>query len=69
MIQIEFVEERILLDGVEYYAGDVKTLEDGLAQTCIDNGWARDKASGEIGERVPGARGIVQPANIQQKSA
>lgn len=60
MRQIEFTEFVRIRSG-DYNEGDKRTFEDDEAAIYINAGWAKDAATGETGERVPGAK----PINIQ----
>ena len=35
-------------------SGDVKTVDDESGQICVDNGWAKNVETGEIGDREGG---------------
>lgn len=77
--QVEFLED-VKLSGQGFCgAGDIRTLPDDVAKTCIDAGWAKCTQSGECGERIPGSRRInedgslgaatktIQPDDVTQK--
>lgn len=67
MRKIEITEET-LRDGTALYSkGDVKTVDDERAALWISLGWAKDAATGEQGERKPGAQ-AVQPDKVTQKT-
>lgn len=60
------ITEALLRDGVtDYHAGDVLTLPKDKADLWVSYGWAKDAATGETGERIPGAR-AVDVANVTQ---
>lgn len=53
------ITEAVLRDGPEdYHQGDVTTIDDAKAAEWIRLGWAKDAATGETGERKPGAQAI-----------
>ena len=54
--------------GATLPAGADLPVDDDLAAIYIANGWAEDGETGEIGERVPGARAIT-PAKITQAAS
>jgi len=59
--QIEFTEEKCIINGEAYYAGDRKSFPKNEADEYIRVGWAKCTESGEQGERKPGA----QKLNVQ----
>jgi hypothetical protein len=77
--RIEFLEDVKLSEHGFCGEGDVRTLPDDVAKTCIDAGWAKCTETGECGERIPGSRIInddgslgagtssVKPNDIKQK--
>lgn len=53
--QVEWVEEpNAKIGKLEFFPGDVSTLETAEADQYIAAGWCKCVATGEIGERKPG---------------
>lgn len=67
MRKLEITEDKLLLDGVTYYAGDIKSFPADEADQYIELGWAKCVETGEQGERKPGAA-TIKPHAIVQKS-
>jgi len=59
MKQVEFTET-VKLGTETYYEGDRKSFDDAEASQYIALGWAKDPATGEQGERKPGANGPIK---------
>ena len=66
--QIVVTESRGIKIGTNHYAlGDTVTISDQDARICIDNGWAKDADTGEIGDRVEGVKKL-KPEKTGQKT-
>ncbi len=65
MKQIEILSASVKLSGQEYFKGDKVTLEDGLADVCVDRGWAKDIKTGKTNPRVPGSARVYPDKKIQ----
>jgi hypothetical protein len=63
--RIEITEERLLDGTEEYFAGDIKSFQKEKADRWVSLGWAKDVETGEQGERVPGANGLVTPTKVE----
>lgn len=59
--RLEITEETLKIGTEVYYRGDIKSFPKAEADEYVRMGWAKDIETGEIGERVPGAR----PINVQ----
>jgi len=54
--KVEITEEKVIIFGIAYYAGDVKSFPKEQADEFIRVGWAKCVETGEANERSPGAQ-------------
>jgi len=67
MKKVEIMGPKLLIGTKDYHQGDIVSVEDSVASRWIELGWAKDVETGEMGTRVPGANGPVNPATVTTK--